>query len=75
MREKVLALLEEICPGIDFVGETALVDDGILESLDIITIVQELISNFDAEIDVEDIEPENFNSLDAIVALMESHTA
>ncbi len=72
MKEKVLALLEEICPGIDFVGETELVDSGVLESLDIITIVQELISVFGTEIDVEDIEPENFNSLDAIIALVQS---
>ena len=65
-------MLEEACPGIDFENETDLVDDEVLDSLDIITIIQNMIFTFDVEIDVEDIEPENFNSFETIYELLES---
>ncbi len=71
MREKVLALLQETCPGIDFENEKALIDDELLASLDIITIVSELMYRFGIELDVDDLLPENFNDLDAITALVE----
>ena len=72
MKEKVLALLQDVCPGVDFENEKALIDDEVLESLDIITIVSELMAEFDIELDVEDLLPENFNDLDAITELVES---
>ena len=72
MKERVLALLQDVCPGVDFENEKALIDDEILESLDIITIVSELMAEFDIELDVEDLLPENFNDLDAITELVES---
>ena len=72
MRETVIAILSEICPGVDFDKETALIDDGLVDSLDIVTIVTELMSTFDVEITVDDLQPENFNSVDAIVALIEA---
>ena len=72
MREKLLKILIEAVPGVDFETETALVDDEILESLDIVTIVSELNDAFDVEITVDDLVPENFNSLDAMLALLEA---
>ena len=54
--------MTECCPGIDFRNETALVDDGLIESLDIVTIVSELMEAFSVEITVDDLTPENFNS-------------
>lgn len=71
MKEQVLQVLSEICPGIDFETETALVDDGILDSLDIVSIVTGLMDEFDAELTIDDLQPENFNSVDAIVQLLE----
>lgn len=72
MREKLLEILAEAVPGVDFETETALVDDEILESLDIVTIVSELNDAFDVEITVDDLVPENFNSLDAMLALLQA---
>lgn len=72
MREKLLEILIEAVPGVDFETETALVDDEILESLDIVTIVSELNDAFDVEITVDDLVPENFNSLDAMLALLQA---
>ncbi len=71
--EEVLEILTEACPGIDFELETALVDDGILEPLDIETIVSEIRDAFDVEIPAEDITAENFNSAESIMELIESY--
>ena len=71
MREEILNILKEICPGVDFENETALIDDGLVDSLDIVSIVTELMDTFDVEITVEDLQPENFNSVDAIVELIQ----
>ena len=72
MREEVLEILTEIRGDIDFEKETKLIDDNILASLDIVAIVGEFNDTFDVEISVEDLVPENFNSVDAMVALIES---
>ncbi|MEE0096130.1 MAG: phosphopantetheine-binding protein [Oscillospiraceae bacterium] len=71
-QEKLLKILTETCPGVDFQQETALIDDGILESLDIVTIVSEIMDEFEVELNVEDLLPENFNSLEAMLELIES---
>ena len=71
MKEKVLELLESIQPDIDFENETALIDDSLLESFDVIQIVTGLMDEFEIYIDADDIEPENLNSLAAICAMVE----
>ena len=70
MKEQVMEILAEIRSDIDFENEKALIDDGLLESLDIVAIVGEFNEEFDVEISVEDLVPENFNSVEAMVELI-----
>lgn len=70
MRDTVLEILREIRADVDFEKETKLIDDNILASLDIVAIVGEFNDEFDIEISVEDLTPENFNSVDAMVELV-----
>lgn len=69
--KELLEILETCCPDVDFEHETALIDDGILTSLDIVMIVGELNDAYDISITVDELEPENFNSAGAILALVE----
>ena len=72
MKKQIIEILSEICPGIDFETETALIDDGPIDSLDIVAVVTELMEAFDVELGVDDLTPENFNSVEAIEELIES---
>ena len=69
--DELLTLLNGICPKVDFVNEKKLIDDGKLDSFDIISIVNELNEHYDIEIDVDDLEPENFNTVEAMLELIE----
>ena len=69
--EKLLEILKKIKPGTDFERAGNLIDSGVLDSFAIITLVAELNDEFDIEITVRDIVPENFNSLDAIMKMIE----
>ena len=68
--DKILEILEEVRPDVDFRNEKKLIDDDILDSFDIITIVSEFNDEFDIDIDVEDLEPENFNTIEAMQELI-----
>ncbi len=70
MKEQLMEILEELRPDVDFTTETALIDDGILDSFDIVSLVGELNDTFDVRINVENLLPENFNSADAMLALV-----
>lgn len=69
--DEIMEILEEARPDVDFTKETRLIDDEILDSFDIISIVGELNDAFDIEINVNDLLPENFNSVEAIFELVE----
>ncbi len=70
MKATVLDILQGIRGDVDFENEMKLIDDNILASLDIVAIVGEFNDEFDIEISVEDLVPENFNSVDAMVELI-----
>ena len=65
-------ILTDLRPDVDFETETALIDDGLIDSLDIVAVVTELMEAFDVELGVDDLTPENFNSVEAIEELIES---
>ncbi len=75
MKATVLEILKGIRSDVDFEGSDKLIDDSILESLDIVAIVGEFNDEFDIEISVEDLTPENFNSVDAMVTLIKNAQA
>ena len=68
--ERLLEILTGLHPEIDFTVTGDLIDDGILDSLDIVTLVTEIDAEFDVAIPAEEIVPENFNSAEALMALI-----
>lgn len=71
MEEKILALLSEEYPEIDFESSDALVDDGILDSLTITGIIAALTMEFGITIPYEEIIEENFNSIAGLARMVE----
>ncbi len=69
--EALLNILNELHPDVDFTTHTALIDDKVLDSFDIVTIVAEVNGEFDVAIPAEELVPENFNSAQALYALIE----
>jgi acyl carrier protein len=68
--EELIKLLNELHDDVDFEAEEALVDDGIIDSLDIVTLVTEINDRFDVSIPPEEIIPDNFNSAKALWTLI-----
>ena len=68
--ESLLKILAEIRPDVDFEDNKELVDSGELDSFDIVTLVGELCDAYDIELGADEIVPENFNSVEAIMALV-----
>ncbi|MBE6548164.1 MAG: acyl carrier protein [Ruminococcaceae bacterium] len=68
--DKLVQILKEIRPGIDFENQSGLVDNDFLNSLDIVALITEINDEFDVIIPPEEITPENFNSAKAIYELI-----
>lgn len=60
--KQLLEILEDIQPGVDYENSSTLIDDGVLDSFAILSIVSELEEEFGISITPVDIVPENFNS-------------
>ena len=69
--EQLLNILAELHPDVDFETADRLIDDKILDSFDIVTLVAEIDAEFDVSIPAEELLPENFNSAKALFALIE----
>ena len=69
--DKILQIAKGVRDDVDFKNETKLVDDDILDSYDVVAIVSELMEEFDVEIGVDDLEPENFNSIELMYKLVQ----
>lgn len=70
MREKIIQILAELRPEFDFTEDVNFIEEGMLDSFDIVTLVSEIEENCGVAIGGADILPENFASLDAIVELV-----
>ena len=69
--EKLLKLLADIRPDVDFATEINLVTDGILDSFDIVAVVSEINDAYGISIGVADLLPENFDSAEAMYRLIQ----
>ena len=70
IRETIIGILQDLHEDVDFETETKLIDRKILDSFDIVTLISELTNEFDVTIPADKIVPENFNSADALAALI-----
>lgn len=70
-KTELLSILQDIHPEIDYEKEKNLIDNGIFDSFDIVTLISEIATNFDIKVPANEITPDNFNSLEAIMALLE----
>ena len=64
--EELLNIQKEAKPDIDFEKESNLIDNGLIDSFDVVQLVMQLNEAFDIEIGAEEITPENFNSAESI---------
>lgn len=68
--EELMEILKDLHPDVDFEREERLVDDKILDSFDIVSLIAEVNEAYDIAITAKDILPENFNSARALYALI-----
>ena len=68
--EELLEILDGLHPEVDFETCDALMDDKILDSFDIVSLISEIEAVFGVVITAEKIVPENFNSARALYALV-----
>ena len=68
---EVIAILKEVKPTKNLENEKSIVEGGLLDSFELMTLISSLCDKFGIEIDVDDMTPENFNSVEAIAAMVE----
>ncbi len=69
--DQLMEILRALRPDVDFETETALIDDGVLSSFEITSLVNELMEEFDIQLNMADLEPETFNSAEEIWNLIQ----
>lgn len=69
--EKLLAILRDIDPDIDYENEEHLIDDGLLDSMQVLELVSTLEDEFDIEVTPTELVPANFNSADSMWKMIE----
>lgn len=73
MKERILKILSGLRPEFDFTMDVNFIEEGILDSFDVINLVTALDSEFGISIDGTDVLPENFSSVNAIVMLLKKN--
>lgn len=75
MREKIIQILSDLRPEFDFSEDVNFIEEGMLDSFDIVNLVSDLDSTFGISIDGVDILPENFATVEAIENLLKKNGA
>lgn len=70
MKEKLISILAELKPEVNFETEKELVDRGIIDSFDVVMLSGDIMESFGIELEPEDVVPENFNSVEAMITLI-----
>jgi len=70
MKEELLELLADIRPEFDFAESTNFIEEGMLDSFDIVSLVTAIDDKYQVAIDGVDIIPENFSNLESIESLI-----
>lgn len=68
--ERLFEILEGIRPDVDFINEQKLMEDGILDSFDVVSIISELNDEYGISIRVNELLPENFNTAEAMMNMV-----
>jgi acyl carrier protein len=68
--EQLMKILKDLRPDVNFEQEDKLIDNGVLDSFDLVALVGEINEAFDVEVEFEDMEPENFNSVENMYAMI-----
>ena len=71
MKEKIIEILMDLVPDFEYTDDTKLLEDGILDSFDIVNLVLEINEEFGINIGVEDVNEDNFETVDSILKLVE----
>lgn len=69
--DELLEILQDMHPEVDFDACDTLVDDKVLDSFDIVTLISEIYDTFGVAVPAEEIVPANFNSATALYALIQ----
>ena len=69
--DQLLDLLKDVNEDVDFTPPTAIIDDEVIDSLDLTGLIADIEDTFDIEIGMNDIVPENFNTVDAMWAMIQ----
>ena len=68
--EKILEILKGMNDTVDFANETGIIDNELIDSVELMELITELEDCFGVTIEMEDVVPANFNSIEAMWALI-----
>ena len=75
MRNSIIDILSKLRPEFDFTADVDFIEEGMLDSFDVISLVDELENHFGIRIDGLDVLPENFSSIEGIIHLLKKNGA
>lgn len=70
VKDTVLCIIKELMPTKDLANVDDIIEGGYIDSLELVSLVAALSERFDIEIDIDDLTPENFNSIDGIASMI-----